>query len=833
MEATNTLPSLRSGALMQQRSASTISAPSNASRERLDGAKLDGSLDPVFVMPVSMELREMKYDLDGDPHKKEMCDDEKDSNLPASSGIFGHYERMRSHAFGFITRNRKTAKMVFWVAVLFGYIGYLAYVLWLNFQRAQNVLWGTLAVVALVAYYKLVKPFAATPLNDLVVKAWSVLRPHRSRIQLVLLLLYLTGVAVFLGIDTAKKPERLRALAGIAIFLIIGVVFSERPGHINWRVIASGTAVQFAFGLIVLRWDSGKNALEWLGNFLQNVLSFANDGASFVFSPGEKDHNMAFVVMPILLFASFLIAILYHIGAMGWFVEKIGWGIHVLLGTTKHESISAAANVFLGMTEAPLVIKPFINELTRSEIFAVMAGGFATISGSLMVTFASMGVNAKYLLAASVMNAPSALVLSKLLYPEVEKSRASETKDVKRDKGQAYNVLDAAMMAASQSVTAIGNILAMLICAIAFLALVNGFLGFVGGLADYSELSLALISGYLFYPIAYLMGVDPAECRSVGQLLGYKTFLNEFVAYTELNIMMKEAPLSDKGLTIATYALCGFANFSSVGIQLANFTVMAPNRKKDIASLVLRALLAGFLANLLTAKEIPARKMSQRNRASAPPAKASPLDAVLANPYVAKLKDKAVHYRDEVEAWLKSSDNFLAPYATLAEQKTGVNRAYIFAGILGVITLLLLFGGQSFAGFLSHLITFLYPAIASLKALETRQKDDDTKWLTYWVVFGFLGLFEFVGETLLSVLPFYYVVKTAFQLWLCLPGDCNGSLIVYHRVLRPLAVRFLKIDSGSAKGKIGAHLNNAADKTASFIRETETKVREEINSKDD
>lgn len=218
--------------------------------------------------------------------------------------------------------------------------------------------------------------------------------------------------------------------------------------------------------------------------------------------------------------------------------------------------------------------------------------------------------------------------------------------------------------------------------------------------------------------------------------------------------------------------------------------------------------------------------MSQRNRPSAPPAKASPLDVVLQNPFVVKITDKGHHYKQEVEAWLRSPDNFLTPHAAFVEQKTGVNRAYLFAGFLGIIALVLLFGGQGLAGFLSHLITFLYPAIASLKALETRHKDDDTKWLTYWVVFGFLGLFEFFGETLLSVLPFYYLVKTGFQLWLCFPGDCNGSLIVYNRVLRPLAVRFLNIESGSLKGKIDTHIKNAGNS----VRETETKVREVVDN---
>jgi len=221
-------------------------------------------------------------------------------------------------------------------------------------------------------------------------------------------------------------------------------------------------------------------------------------------------------------------------------------------------------------------------------------------------------------------------------------------------------------------------------------------------------------------------------------------------------------------------------------------------------------------------------------RPSAPPAKASPLDAVLQHPIFLRFKDKALHYKGEVETWLRSSDNFLTPHLANVEAKSGVNRVYIFAGVLGLITLILLFAGQTVAGFLSHLITFLYPAIASLKALETRTKDDDTKWLTYWVVFGFLGLFEFAGETLVSVVPFYYLVKTGFQLWLCFPGDSNGSLIVYHRVLRPLAVRFLKVDSGTLKGKIdaaGSKIDSHLNAAGSYIRETETRVRQDISNK--
>ncbi|XP_055335283.1 uncharacterized transporter YutK-like [Paramacrobiotus metropolitanus] len=552
----------------------------------------------------SIPLEAVSVAVDADYLTKKLSDNESiTSSEPAPSyeGFLGYYELYRDFVFQFIKRNKAVFVYILLGTLLGAYIGYLTYVCVKNFERAQYLLWGTVAVVGLVIYFKLVKPVLVASPYYLAMKS-GLKEGFTENIQkwarIGLLLAFVIGMGIFLGIDAYHDPLRLRALAGMATFILLGILLSNSPGHINWRIVAAGIAVQFVFGLIVLRWDTGKLIFEKLGDFLQWILLFANEGSKFVFSPGEDQHRMAFMVMPVLLFASFLIAILYHIGAMGWFVEKVGWVIYLCLGTTAAESISAAANVFLGQTEAPLTIKPYIPLLTVSELMAVMSGGFATISGSLMATYATMGVEAKNLLAASVMNAPSALVMAKLLYPERQKSK-TDFKNMKRDKGTAYNVLDAAMMAATNSVQAIAGILAMLICATAFLKLVDAVLSFLGGLADVQDLTLAMISGYVFWPIAFLMGVDQQECYTIGQLLGFKTFINEFVAYEQLGKLA--TPLSNKGKIIATYALCGFANFASVGIQLANFSIMAPTRKKDITRLVLRALFAGFTANMLTA----------------------------------------------------------------------------------------------------------------------------------------------------------------------------------------------------------------------------------------
>jgi receptor expression-enhancing protein 5/6 len=227
--------------------------------------------------------------------------------------------------------------------------------------------------------------------------------------------------------------------------------------------------------------------------------------------------------------------------------------------------------------------------------------------------------------------------------------------------------------------------------------------------------------------------------------------------------------------------------------------------------------------------------MSKTSARNAPKA-SSPLDAVLQNPYVIKAKETGLQYKQKLEVWLRSDENFVAPYLNIAEQKTGVNRVIIFLVFVGVITLYLLFG--SYAGFLSHIITFAYPAIGSLRALETRRTDDDTKWLTYWVVFGFLGIFEHFGEAVLSVLPFYYVVKTGFQLWLCLPGVQNGSLIIYERLLRPLASKFLRINMApvntNLKGRIASQVDNTASRVSSQLENASTfvrDVRDDISSK--
>ncbi|MFX3622857.1 MAG: NupC/NupG family nucleoside CNT transporter [Ectobacillus sp.] len=392
-------------------------------------------------------------------------------------------------------------------------------------------------------------------------------------------------------------------LLGIAILFLIAFLLSTNKKAISPRAVLGGLAIQLLFGFLVLKWDVGRRALEAVTQSVQKVMDFANAGISFLFGnladPTQPTGFIfAFRVLPILIFLSSLIAVLYYLGIMQWIVRIIGGALAKLLGTSQAESLSATANIFLGQTEAPLVIRPYIGKLTPSELFAVMVGGLASVSGSTLFGYAALGVPLQYLLAAAVMAAPAGLVMAKLFFPETKAEEARREVKVDRDHDHA-NVIDAAARGASDGLMLALNVGAMLIAFIAIIALINGFVGGIGGLFGFPKLSLQLILGYIFSPIAFLIGVPWNEAVTAGSFIGQKLILNEFVAFTEFAPMMKN--LSEKTIAMITFALCGFANLSSIAILLGGLGGMAPERRAEIARFGFRAVLAGTLANLLSA----------------------------------------------------------------------------------------------------------------------------------------------------------------------------------------------------------------------------------------
>ena len=399
----------------------------------------------------------------------------------------------------------------------------------------------------------------------------------------------------------------LMGILGMVVLLAIAILFSNNRRAINWRTVIGALAIQIGFAALILYVPAGKNALGATADAVANVIAYGNEGINFVFG-GLADPSkptgfiFAVKVLPIIVFFSGLISVLYYLGIMQVVIKIIGGTLQKVLGTSKTESMSAAANIFVGQTEAPLVVKPYISRMTESELFAIMAGGTASIAGSVMAGYAGMGVSLTYLIAASFMAAPAGLLFAKILYPQTEKFNDIQPEITDAEKPS--NLLEAMAGGASAGMQLALNVGAMLIAFVALIALINGILGGIGGWFGYGELTLQSIFGWIFKPLAYLIGVSWQESGVAGEMIGMKLAVNEFVGYLEFaKYLQPDAAvvLSEKTKAIITFALCGFANFSSIAILIGGLGGIAPNRRGDIARLGLRAVVAGTLANLMSA----------------------------------------------------------------------------------------------------------------------------------------------------------------------------------------------------------------------------------------
>jgi len=426
----------------------------------------------------------------------------------------------------------------------------------------------------------------------------------------------------------------LRGILGLAVILSIAFLLSRGRRNINWRLVGAGLLLQIILAVFILKGEEmgaffaplgwPKAFFSWVSSFFVLVLNFTTEGASFVFgdlavSPGSEGSLgsfFAFQVLPTIIFFSALMSILYYLGIMQRVVQGMAWAVSRFLGTSGAESLSVTANIFVGQTEAPLVIRPFLEKMTYSELMAVMTGGMATIAGGVMAAYIQMLGNsfaqaqgldldaarllfAEQLLGASVMAAPAALVLSKILIPETETPETKGKVQVQIERTQ-KNVIDAAASGAADGLKLALNVGGMLIAFIALIAMINYIIGWVSGFFG-TVVTLQQLFGWVLAPIAWLVGVPWADAVSFGSLLGTKIVVNEFVAYLGLADSIEAAALLPKTIVMATFALCGFANFSSIAIQIGGIGPLAPSRTSELARLGLRAVLAGTLANLMTA----------------------------------------------------------------------------------------------------------------------------------------------------------------------------------------------------------------------------------------
>jgi len=404
---------------------------------------------------------------------------------------------------------------------------------------------------------------------------------------------------------------RFTSVLGAAAML--GLAFAlcprERRRHVNLRTVGRGLAVLVGMAVLVLR-TPVRRLFEVANTAVERLLGFSHEGARFLFGKLADAEGFGFVfavqVLPTILFFSALMAVLYHYGVMPFIIERLGRALSRWLGVSGAESFSTVADVFVGQTEAPLAIRPYLAKMTLSELHACMVAGFATTAGGVLAAYVLMlgksvpGI-AGHLIACSVMSAPASLVVAKLALPEVEPTETGEELRVRFPRTTA-NVLDAVAAGATDGLKLAVNVGAMLLVFLAFTAFANAALGWLGSLLG-AHLSLELVLGWLFAPLAWLLGVPSGDVTKIGGLLGQKTVLNEFVAYSHLSEMLSRDPawLSERGRLLATYALCGFANFGSIGVQIGGYSSLAPERRGDLSRLSLRAMLAGLLATNLVA----------------------------------------------------------------------------------------------------------------------------------------------------------------------------------------------------------------------------------------
>ncbi|KAJ8320515.1 hypothetical protein KUTeg_002102 [Tegillarca granosa] len=439
-----------------------------------------------------------------------------------------------------------------------------------------------------------------------------------------------TVLIVYIIIDVAlENPSNLTSVGGMAAYLVIMYLTSTNPSKVIWHPVFWGIVLQYMFALLILRTYWGYEVFTWLGERLAEFLSYADEGAKFVF---DKDyytrHNFAFKIMPIVVYFSTVINVLYYLGVMQFFVKHFGRFLSFCLNTTPAESVNAAANMFVSMTEAPLMIKPFLEDMTDSEFHAVMTGGFATVAG---------GVPANHLLSASIMSAPAALAISKLTCPETETTIKNKRDFLKMAKPPEKDIIAAASSGATQSIKLVATIVVNVMAFLSLLKFVNSTLAWFGDRIGVANLSFQLICSYALFPVSFFMGTEIPDCRKVAELVGIKTFTNEFIAYDALSTLIHNKErflnytsqyndteawkwdgdnmiltywdnhvlvggiISDRSTVIATYALCGFSNFGSIGITLGVLSTLAPSKKGVLSKLVMRAMIAGNVACFLTA----------------------------------------------------------------------------------------------------------------------------------------------------------------------------------------------------------------------------------------
>jgi CNT family concentrative nucleoside transporter len=501
----------------------------------------------------------------------------------------------------FYGRHRKWFHLVFWTIMT----GYFIAAMVLHSEKGPIVLPMLYAFITFKLLFAHVSTkYVTGPIGavwGLVTKPIMALPTRVRNILGVLipLVVMLSVVLVTPDSEAGTRIQRLTSMLGLFTFIFLLYITSNDRAAVNWRTVIVGVSMQFLLGLFILKTQIGYEMFSYVSHMASTFLEFSKEGAKFVFGQDiTKWQNFAVAVLPGVLFFASFIQIVYYLGAMQWVIKKFAWLMVRLMDTSGSESVVAAASPFVGQGESALLVKPFIEDMTLSEIHSTMTSGFATIAGSVLIAFIALGINSQALITACVMSTPCSLAVSKLRYPETQESLTKGKVHIPVDEDRESNALHAAANGAAQGVHLIALIVGTLIAVISLLALVDALLGFFGSFLGFTNLTLVSIVRYVFVPLTWLIGIPAQDVLQVSELYATKMFVNEFVAYIGLS-KMPELALRTQLLT--TFALCGFANFASIGVQIGCIGAMAPSRKGDLAKLAFSAMICGTASTFMTA----------------------------------------------------------------------------------------------------------------------------------------------------------------------------------------------------------------------------------------
>ncbi|CAH1781845.1 unnamed protein product, partial [Owenia fusiformis] len=522
-----------------------------------------------------------------------------DIDKAKSSGVL---EKIQIWISNFFKTHEKTLGIIVFVFLVIAWFVYLVFAIRHSIDGALVSIVMTALITTGIIYGKIRDKYATTIYSRICGRGCEVRFARTLKyMKWVCLLLVLAGIVVFLVMDAGQEPKRLVSAGGMVVLIMYGFLTSTNPSKIKWRPVLWGIGLQLILGLLILRWPPGYQAFRFLGNQVRYFLEYTDSGSKFVFGDTFEAHPFIFKVMPIVIFFSCIVSVMYHWGIMQILVGKTAWLMQFTLGTTAVESLNAAANIFLSGGEAAIMLEPFIERLTMSELHAIMTNACATVAGFIMAMYIGFGAPPEHLLTAAIMSAPAALAFAKLNYPETEVSSTRSENDVALPKGTARNAVDAACTGAVKSLKLCGAICANLIAFIATMEFLNSILGYLGRGVGYDELSFQKICSWLFYPLAFVMGCEQKDAELVASLIGTKIFVDEVISYRDLGYAMQEGLIGARSGMIATYSLCGFGSIAAMGIIIGVLGAIAPSRRADISQVAVRALINGNVAGFMTA----------------------------------------------------------------------------------------------------------------------------------------------------------------------------------------------------------------------------------------